>query len=150
MHSRLGMLQADRKSLRQVMVQYLNYCNKASILQKFRAKRELHIEGYNLLLFADYSSDLPRKRNMFSKISFQLYQKHIKFMLTYPATLHITLPDGEQRTYQDPNEAELCLENLERVREQSISPQQIETTGKTPHINRQPFYTRRRPRPRQR
>lgn len=50
-------------------------------------------------------------------------------MLAYLATLHVSLPDGEQRTYQDPNEAELCLETLDRAREQSLSPQQVQTPG---------------------
>lgn len=38
---RMGTMQADRKSPRQVIVRCLNYSDKASILQKFRINQEL-------------------------------------------------------------------------------------------------------------
>lgn len=46
---RLGNPQTDRKSPRQVIVKYLNYMNKAILLQKFRAQRQLLIDNNRLI-----------------------------------------------------------------------------------------------------
>lgn len=67
-------------------------------------------------------------------------------MLAYPATLLITLPNEDQRQFQDPAEAELCLEELgpETEAEQMHTPQRTQTPGKQPRINRQSYYTPKR------
>lgn len=70
---RLGMLHVDRKTPRQVIVKYLNY--KANILCSFRAKRDMQIDGHNLLMFADYLVELT-KRNQFSKICTTVPETH--------------------------------------------------------------------------
>lgn len=55
---RLGGYNPDRKTPHQVTARYFNYADKNLIMQKFRNKRELQIEGHNLLLFADYLMEL--------------------------------------------------------------------------------------------
>lgn len=55
--------QAIRRGPRQVILKYMNYTDKASILQTFRSKRSLQIEGTDLLIFADYSAELTKKEN---------------------------------------------------------------------------------------
>lgn len=94
---RLGILQAERKGPRQVIVKYLNNGNKAAIMQKFCSKHNLKIEGTILLIFADYSIELSKKRKLFSKVCTQLYHKQIRFSLAYPAVIHVSLPNGGQR-----------------------------------------------------
>lgn len=67
---RLGILQADRKRPRQVIiiVRYLNYQDKISILKMFWTKREIQVDGHNILLFVEYSAELTKKKKQFSKI----------------------------------------------------------------------------------
>lgn len=109
---RLGAVQADRQGPRQVITKYLNYSNKTAILQKFRANRELQKGGQDLLIFADYSPDLSKRRKNFSKVCTQLYQRQIKLSLAYLATLYISLQDGGQRIFYDHNKAESYISNL--------------------------------------
>lgn len=100
-----------------MIAKYLNYNDKAAILQKFRANRELQIGGHDILIFADYSMDLSKRRKNFSKICTQLYQRQIKFSLAYPATLYISMPDGGQRIFYDYTEAESFVANLDNEQE---------------------------------
>lgn len=67
-------------------------------------------------------------------------------MLAYPATLLVTYPSGEQLSYQDPAEAEMCLEDLgkDNNNKQSQMKQRINTPGKPPQINIQSYYTPKR------
>lgn len=67
-----GNPQAERRGLQQVIVKYLNYMDKTTILQKFRTQRQLLIDNADLLIFADYSADLTKRRKMFSKASTML------------------------------------------------------------------------------
>lgn len=63
---RLGNPQAERRGPRQVIVKHLNYMDK-TILQKFRTKRQLIIDNTDLLIFADYSAELTKRRKFFSR-----------------------------------------------------------------------------------
>lgn len=109
---RVGPLFTDRQSPRPIIVRYLNYVDRLNVLQKFRTQNTLDIEGHRLLLFADYSAKLSKKRRAFSTIRTQLHNKKIKFVLTYPAVLRITTPDGDQHPFEDPEEAEQFLARL--------------------------------------
>lgn len=59
-----------------------------------------------MLIFADYTIELSRKRKLLSKVCTKLYHKQIRFFLVYPAILNITLPDGGQHPFYDHQEAE--------------------------------------------
>lgn len=95
---RIGPLIQTQKNPRQVIVKYLEYGEKADIMQKYKNTRDLQIEGQNLLIFADYSAERTRKRKLFSKVCTQLFNKRLKFTLAYPATLHFQSTDGTQKT----------------------------------------------------
>lgn len=99
---RIGPPFTDRQSPRPIIVKYLNYVDRLTILQKFRAQNSLEIDGYKLLLFADYSAELSKKRRAFTSICTQLHNKKIKFALTYPAVLRITTTDGQQHPFDGP------------------------------------------------
>lgn len=94
----------DRQSPRPVLVRYLNYVDRMNILQKFRSQHSLEIDGYKILLFADYSVDLSKKRRLFTPLCSQLHSKKIKFAPTYPAVLRITTADGNQHSFDDPED----------------------------------------------
>lgn len=63
----LGMLQPEKQGARPTIAKYLNYAEKAQILQRFRLRRELIIEGHPILVFADYSPEVSRKRKAYGK-----------------------------------------------------------------------------------
>lgn len=60
---RLGPINADRKTPRATIAAYLHYTDKAMILQRFRNNRHLVIEDISLLIFADYSAELSKRRS---------------------------------------------------------------------------------------
>lgn len=91
---------------------YLNYTDKALLLQRFRNKQNLVVEG-NSLLFSDHSAEVSKKRKAFSKICTALYKKQEKFSLLYPAKLTLTSQTGCQLMFTDPAEAEAYLNNME-------------------------------------
>lgn len=61
-------------------------------------------------------------------------------MLAYPATLQVTMPNGEQCAYQDPTEAELCMEEVTHEDNQTHTPQCTQTPGKPQCINRPAYF----------
>lgn len=143
---RMGGLRMERKSGRQAIAKYLNYQDKTEILRLFRNKGELYIDGHKILLFADYSIELTKKRKQFSAICTALYQKQVKFTLAYPATLHVSLPNGDSRSFIDPQEAERFLDDMEQTEgEDNTAPQTQPQQQRTPIQNRTP---RRIPTPR--
>lgn len=126
------------------MIRYLNYNDKSTLLQRFCTKQELPLQGTNPLLFTDYLIELLKKRKSFRKICTILHQKQIRFMLAYLATLLITLTNGEQSTFLNPQEAELFMEGNEEHDEQPQTIPQTQTPAKAPRLNRQNYYTPKR------
>lgn len=63
----MGLFNSDRKSPQPIIAKYLNYTDKAFILQKFRQSRSLQIDGMKILVLADYSIEVSKKERLFSK-----------------------------------------------------------------------------------
>lgn len=102
----------DRKHPRPIIVKYLNCADRTDILQSFRKARSVMVEGYKLLIFADYSAEVSRKRKEFQSVCAELYKRSIRFTLAYPATLRLQALDGEQLTFQSPKKANAFLRSL--------------------------------------
>lgn len=102
---RTGNPKGDRQGPRQVIVKYTHYGDKAAILQKFRSSRSIQIEGTDILIFADYSIELSRKGKLFSRLCTQLHNEKIRFSLSYPAILNVTLTEGAQHSFYDHRKA---------------------------------------------
>lgn len=109
---RLGPQNSDRNSPRPVLAKYQD---KSSILQQFRRAGQLDIEGNSLLVFADYSQEVSRKRKAFSPICAALPNKQIRFMLLYPAILNVHAPSGEKLTFTTPADAEKFVESIPKA-----------------------------------
>lgn len=78
-----------------------------------------------------------------------LHRQQTKCILAYPAMLVVTMPNKEQRTFTDPREAMLCLEDqdqgdLPQQQQQKQTPNRQDTPGKQQRINRQAYYTPKR------
>lgn len=143
---RLGPPQQDRQTPRPVIVRYLNYADRQLILQQFRNRAELQIEGNTLLLFVDYSADVSRRRRAFSTICTKLHRDKIRFMLLYPATLKITEPGRQQHLFSDPIEAASYLENMQEVHDAPQHPNEIHTADASPRTKGLGTPQRRQPR----
>lgn len=63
----MGAFATDRKSPRPIIAKYLNYSDKAVILQKYRQSRSLQIDGVKVLIFTDYSIEVSKKEKPFNK-----------------------------------------------------------------------------------
>lgn len=109
---RIGAIQQDKKGPWPSKAKYLNYADKAQILQRFRNKHELMVEGHSLLLFGDYSLEVSRTCKAFSKVCAALLVKQIKFSLAYPATLLLMSQSGRQLVFLDPKDTEAFLNNI--------------------------------------
>ncbi|KAG8551097.1 hypothetical protein GDO81_018460 [Engystomops pustulosus] len=98
---------------RQVIAKYLNYADKEEILRAYRNLRApLFIRGQKVLLFADFSVAVMRKRKLFSPLCSSLAAKNARFQLAYPALLRIKTQDGVQHEFNDPSEAESFVAQL--------------------------------------
>lgn len=117
---RLGPLTADRKSPRAAIAAYLNYADKASILQRFRNNRQLVVEDIRSLFLP--TAELSKRRKAFSPICSALAPKSIKFSLLIPAELSITTDSGRQLTFLNPDEADSYLHQLEPNQPSEPSP----------------------------
>lgn len=102
---RIGAQSEDRTRPRPVIARYLNYADCTDLLQAFRKSRSVEFEGQKILLFADYSAEVSRKRKDFQQVCNELYKKGIHFTLAYPAILRLQAPDGEQLTIHSPEKA---------------------------------------------
>lgn len=135
---RLGAPYKEGSRARPIIVKFLNYSDKAHILQQFRESRALVIEGHKLLLFADYSIELSKKRKSFQKMCTMLHEKRVKFTLAYPATLKIQLENGNQHVFQDPSEAEIFVDSIHITNPPvTPSPKAQRTPGRAPKLKRQ-------------
>ena len=103
---RMGAFNSDRNSPRPIIAKYLNYADKSLISQTFRQARQLQIDGVKILVFADYSIEVSKKRKAFQQVCSELFKQQIKFSLAFPAILRLKAPNGEQLTFHDPSEAE--------------------------------------------
>lgn len=92
-----------------MIVRYLNYVDRQKILQQFRLTSPLRVEGHKLVIFADYSAEVSRKRRAFSNVCSMLHNNKVRFTLAYPVALRITTPEEHQQTFTDPEEAETFL-----------------------------------------
>ena len=109
---RIGQYSESHVKPRHVIVKYLNYADKAAIMQKFRRTRTLSVDGARLLLFAVYSVEVMKQRKAFSAICTTLHNAQIRFSLAYPALLRVQTQDGEQVTFATPDEAESYVNTL--------------------------------------
>lgn len=57
-------LQNDRRSPCPVIVRYLNYSDRVALLRSFRKSKALQLDGHKLLMFADYSQEVSRRRKI--------------------------------------------------------------------------------------
>lgn len=105
----MGSFNTERKSPRPIIAKYLNYSDKALILQKFRQTHSLQFDEIRVLIFVDYSIEASKKRKAFQEVCTELYKQQIKFTLAFPATLHLKTPNGEQLSFKDPSDAEAFL-----------------------------------------
>lgn len=106
----IGPYSQERKTARATIAAYLNYADKTLILQRFRNKRPLVVEDNPLLIFADYSAEVSKRRKAFNKICTELVERQIKFSLLYPAKLTFMAPNGRQMTFLDHEEAEAYIQ----------------------------------------
>lgn len=73
------------------------------ILRKAREASPLLYEGKRVFIFPDYTASVAKKRASFVKVKKELHScPGVKFGLLFPATLRITLPDGQVRRFEDP------------------------------------------------
>lgn len=108
---RLGPMQHSSPRPRSVIVRFLDFNDRQLILQSFRTQRQLLAGGYKLLLFADYSAALSKRRKQFSEICRHLVEKKLKFTLAYPATLRIVSMEGTIETFHNPSDAHRFLQS---------------------------------------
>lgn len=133
---RLGPLNTDRKTQRAAIAAYLNYADKAMILQMFRNNRTLVVEDIPLLIFADYSAELSKRRKAFTPVCSTLAEKGTKFSLLYPAKLTIMSDTGRQLTFFEPEEAEAYLQQLNLNPQTEASPLQQRTPRHRQRLDR--------------
>lgn len=88
----------------------LNYTDRVNILRSFRNLKSFQLDGHKLILFADYSQEVSRRRKAFQPICQALFQKGVKFTLAYQATLHFTDPSGDPKSFSHPEEASHYLQ----------------------------------------
>lgn len=119
---RLGPPNPECISPRAVIVEYLNYADKAEILQYYRRDKVLEVKGFRLLLFADDSLKVLHKRKVFSQVCGSLYHKEVKFTLAYPTILHVQPPSGERVSFTTPQEAKSFIHSLKPVPPLETSP----------------------------
>lgn len=102
----IGQQNINRASPRPIIVKYLNFRDKKDILHTFCKSGALKIEGHKILIFADYSMEVSKKRRAFSTICLHLYKKGVKFTLAYPVVLYVQTPAGDREAFINPIDAE--------------------------------------------
>ena len=118
---RIGAVSEDRARPRPVIARYLNYADRMDVLQSFRKARAAELDGHKLLIFADYSVEVSRKRKEFQPMCAELYKRGIRFTLAYPAILRLQTPNGDQLTLQSPDKARAYLQSLNADRTSSVT-----------------------------
>ena len=74
------------------------------ILRKARELSSLHYNGKRVYIFPDFTAAVAKKRAAFAPVKKALHScPGVKFGLIFPATLRVTLPSGQLRTFEDPD-----------------------------------------------
>lgn len=97
---------------RPLIVKFLFFKDKVTILQKAREMKNIQYNGVSISLYPDFSPELQKQRAKFTECKRRLQQSKISYALLYPARLHITA-FGEVKFFNVPVEVSLWLEKNE-------------------------------------
>ncbi|XP_018424124.1 PREDICTED: solute carrier family 43 member 3, partial [Nanorana parkeri] len=88
------------------------HADKHMLFQLYRSQRNLVAGGHRILLFADYSAELTKRRKKCQAVCQALVHQSITFALAYPATLRITSPDGNVSSFTSSEKARASIQNM--------------------------------------
>lgn len=99
-------LEAGEKNYgRTIVARLLRYKDCQAILKAAREKKRLTWNGKKVIIFPDYSREMQRKREAFSRCKKALHERKIKFGMLYPALLKIFISGQSPRVFDDPEKA---------------------------------------------
>lgn len=102
-HRTLANKPAKGKPARAFVVCFRRFQQKEAALRWAR-NNEVKFDNATLRFYPDLSAILAKKRKAFNGVKQALYEKGVKFSLTYPARLRVTL-GKETFTFESPDEA---------------------------------------------
>lgn len=110
-HRALGPKPNGTAPPRSIIVRFLDFQVKQSVLQQAWSQRNVQFEGSTIYFDQDYSFEVQRKRKRVREVIKRLKEKNIKAQSPYPAQLRIFLNTGTQ-TFPSLLEAQPTLKEL--------------------------------------
>ena len=99
--------QRDGDPPRQIMVKFHYFQEKMDVLRKTYSQRPILHNNKQIFIYPDYSAAVRKQSAAFKEARALLRScPNTRFGLRFPATLKITSPSGEQRSFDNPSEAE--------------------------------------------
>lgn len=93
------------------------------ILRKAREQPSLVYNGKRVFIFPDFTATVAKKRAAFVSVKKELHScPGVKFGLFFPALLRITLPDGQLRTFEDPD---LAMDFVKKNLKTMVAPNSV-------------------------
>lgn len=75
------------------------------MLQWAKKTRDVSYQGHPIRIFEDFSATLAKKRATFNKVKTLLFKDGIRFGLSYPARLRVTI-NGQTHMFDSAEDAE--------------------------------------------
>lgn len=100
---------------RPLLLRFLNYQDKVTLLRKIREAGEVFFKGAKISFYSDFSPDLQRRRAEFTQAKRNLQKFKLPYALLYPARLRVAAL-GETLFFNSPAEVEKWLkDNREKI-----------------------------------
>lgn len=90
---------------RPFIVRFHKYSQKECVLRWAKKNRDISYQGHPIRIFEDFSATLAKKRATFNKVKSLLFKDGIRFGLSYPARLRVTI-NGQTHMFESAEEAE--------------------------------------------
>uniref|UniRef100_A0AAV2MQJ3 Uncharacterized protein n=1 Tax=Knipowitschia caucasica TaxID=637954 RepID=A0AAV2MQJ3_KNICA len=122
-HRTLRPRPGDGAPPRPFVVRVNQFQTRNEILRKARESPALTFQGKRVFIFPDFTAIVAKKRAAFSGVKKELHScPGIKFGLFFPASLRITLPNGQLRTFDSPD---LAMDFVKKNLKTMVDPQSV-------------------------
>lgn len=103
---------------RPILIRLLKYQDRDKILRMAaKTSREkggpVTFKGEAVMFFPDLSANLVKRRKEYNQVKKELHAKKLQFSLLHPATLRVTLSNGEKKFFKSPEAAASFLRDVQ-------------------------------------
>lgn len=115
---RVGPKRDTDASPRTVIMRFLNYKQKETVLRAAKTKKEIFYKNQRVKLFADVATEVHRQRKQFDVVRDQLRKLRVRHGILSPSTLVLTYKEKVHK-FTSPAEAKIFVQKIQMDTEET-------------------------------